>query len=318
MDKEEIKDPEEEIRCIVGVFEEFRPEWTLLEESFRTQKDAIYKEFYNSIEKLKVLERKFETAQDEFHRKIHTEYEKLSEKLNSRENHLNEEREKFARETNKIKDIAQFQSEKVRLNVGGIHFETSLATLRRDPRSLLAVMFSGRHSLKPEADGSYFIDRDGTHFRIILNYLRDFRISTRVTDDSKIVDELTQEAAYYQIAGLSKLKWMNLPRMTQENLHQMYRPNTITPILFNLSKQNLSGLSFAGYHIDPKSTFNGSNLEVADFEGATFGYDFNCCLVDFSNTNLIGARFPPSGTSARPAGVQFELTGARTDDVRNL
>jgi hypothetical protein len=34
-------------------------------------------------------------------------------------------------------------------------------------------MFSGRHQLKTESDGSHFIDRDGTHFRYILNYLRD-------------------------------------------------------------------------------------------------------------------------------------------------
>lgn len=27
--------------------------------------------------------------------------------------------------------------------------------------------------VQPEPDGSYFIDRDGTHFRYILNYLRD-------------------------------------------------------------------------------------------------------------------------------------------------
>src|SRR4051812_42513432 len=96
---------------------------------------------------------------------------------------------------------------------------------------------------------------------------------------------------------------MNLPRMTSEALHQMYplRPNTLT--IFTLSKQNLSGVSFAGYHVDPKSTFSGCNLEGADFEGATFGYDFNR-IVDFSHTNLIGARFPLSGTRARPAGAQ--------------
>ena len=37
--------------------------------------------------------------------------------------------------------------------------------------SMLHAMFSGRFDSKPAEDGSYFIDRDGTHFRYILNYL---------------------------------------------------------------------------------------------------------------------------------------------------
>ena len=38
---------------------------------------------------------------------------------------------------------------------------------------MLAAMFSGRHNANKGGDGRYFIDRDGTHFRYILNYLRD-------------------------------------------------------------------------------------------------------------------------------------------------
>jgi hypothetical protein len=33
----------------------------------------------------------------------------------------------------------------MRLSVGGQHFETSLETLCKDPNSMLAAMFSGRH-----------------------------------------------------------------------------------------------------------------------------------------------------------------------------
>ena len=54
----------------------------------------------------------------------------------------------------------------VKLNVGGKIYETALSTLQRDPNSMLAAMFSGRHELKPNVtDGSYFIDRDGKLFR---------------------------------------------------------------------------------------------------------------------------------------------------------
>ena len=57
-------------------------------------------------------------------------------------------------------------SSTVKLNVGGKIYKTTLDTLRKDPDSMLCAMFSGRHELKPdEEDGSYFIDRDGKHFR---------------------------------------------------------------------------------------------------------------------------------------------------------
>lgn len=64
-------------------------------------------------------------------------------------------------------------SEQVTLNVGGNLFTTSVMTLRNSPSpSLFNAMFSGRHSLKPDEKGAYFVDRDGRHFHDILNYLR--------------------------------------------------------------------------------------------------------------------------------------------------
>ncbi|KAK2158727.1 hypothetical protein NP493_1773g00040 [Ridgeia piscesae] len=66
-----------------------------------------------------------------------------------------------------------------------------------------AAMFSGRHSVQREEDGSYFIDCDGTHFRYILNYLRDggFR-NDKQPSDVTIVRELLTEAQYYHLRGL--------------------------------------------------------------------------------------------------------------------
>ncbi|CAF4281395.1 unnamed protein product, partial [Adineta steineri] len=58
------------------------------------------------------------------------------------------------------------------LNVGGCRYTTSLSTLRKYEDSLLAVMFSGRYDLIKDEHGNIFIDRDGTHFGHILNYIR--------------------------------------------------------------------------------------------------------------------------------------------------
>ena len=60
----------------------------------------------------------------------------------------------------------------IRINVGGVHYETLLATLRSE-ESMLASMFSGKHKLERDKDGCPFIDRPGGPFRYILNFLRD-------------------------------------------------------------------------------------------------------------------------------------------------
>jgi hypothetical protein len=59
----------------------------------------------------------------------------------------------------------------LKLNIGGTKFTTTYATIY-SVDSMLSAMFSGRHALTPDAKGFNFIDRDGTHFRHILNLLR--------------------------------------------------------------------------------------------------------------------------------------------------
>ena len=61
-------------------------------------------------------------------------------------------------------------------------------------------MFSGRFDTKSAEDGTYFIDRDGTHFRYILNYLRTGRLL--LPKDELIREELLEEAEFYQIHGI--------------------------------------------------------------------------------------------------------------------
>ena len=95
------------------------------------------------------------------------------------------------------------QESKIKLDIGGHNYTTSITTLRRDPDSMLAAMFSGRHELKKEPDGSYFIDRDGIHFRHILNFLRDGQVDAEtLPKDPVTLKELLREAKYYQLANM--------------------------------------------------------------------------------------------------------------------
>lgn len=111
---------------------------------------------------------------------------------------LQKEKEAFDSVAKKLEHV-NFAST-VKLNVGGQLFSTSLQTLKKDPGSMLHAMFSERFDTKPAEDGTYFIDRDGTHFRYILNYLRTGRLL--VPDDRLVQKELLEEAEFYQIRGI--------------------------------------------------------------------------------------------------------------------
>ena len=111
---------------------------------------------------------------------------------------VRKEREAFESVAKKLEHV-HFAST-VELNVGGQHFTTSLQTLTKDPGSMLHAMFSGRFDTKPAKDGSCFIDRDGTHFRYILNYLRTGRLL--LPEDKLVRKELLEEAEFYQIRGI--------------------------------------------------------------------------------------------------------------------
>jgi len=81
------------------------------------------------------------------------------------------------------------------------------------PGSMLHAMFSGRFDTKPSEDGSYFIDRDGTHFRYILNYLRNGQLIVPKEDMVRIREELLAEVEFYQVQGIIeqlKLKAISL------------------------------------------------------------------------------------------------------------
>ena len=93
-------------------------------------------------------------------------------------------------------NLSQFR-QRVKLNVGGSKFETTLSTLTRYPESMLGAMFSGRHEVTPDEEGHVFIDRDGTHFRVILNYLRTGCLDVPHSDQA--ANELKRELDYYQL-----------------------------------------------------------------------------------------------------------------------
>lgn len=125
--------------------------------------------------------------------------------LDAERRDFDETRERFQTEIATLEKIHRIQETKIKLDIGGQIHTTSIQTLRRDPDSMLAAMFSGRHELSQEQDGSYFIDRDGTFFRYILNFLRDGTLdSGTLPNNVPALREILREAKYYQLQEMVK------------------------------------------------------------------------------------------------------------------
>lgn len=105
----------------------------------------------------------------------------------------------------------------IELNVGGVHYTSTLKTLISDRNSRLFSYFATQGndteitpvpSLTRDAKERIFIDRDGVLFRFILDYLRDEAI--QLPDGFREKKRLLNEAQYFKLAGLVKcLQAMN-------------------------------------------------------------------------------------------------------------
>jgi len=81
----------------------------------------------------------------------------------------------------------------VSLNVGGVYFVTRRETLARSSSFFSGLVDS--HSQCTEL----FVDRDPTHFRHVLNWIRGVRF---LPDDETTLRELSWEADYYALADM--------------------------------------------------------------------------------------------------------------------
>jgi hypothetical protein len=81
------------------------------------------------------------------------------------------------------------------LDVGGYKYKTTISTLTKFPHTYFNGLFSGKYPIHKQQDGSIFIDRDGKHFRYLLNFLRNGRIVFPENESDR--RELMLEAEFY-------------------------------------------------------------------------------------------------------------------------
>ena len=92
------------------------------------------------------------------------------------------------------------------MDVGGLKYTATMATLRAEKGSMFEPMLSGHYPINKQFDGRVFIDRDGRHFHYILNYLRGSVTSLEdLPLDEIALKELMKEADFYQLLGLKSI-----------------------------------------------------------------------------------------------------------------
>eukprot|EP01114_Cavostelium_apophysatum_P013813 TRINITY_DN3434_c0_g1_i1.p1 TRINITY_DN3434_c0_g1~~TRINITY_DN3434_c0_g1_i1.p1 ORF type:complete len:326 (+),score=52.32 TRINITY_DN3434_c0_g1_i1:40-1017(+) len=121
--------------------------------------------------------------------------------VESQKKSLEEEKRLFDETTKKLEKY--HSSDKVKFNVGGTHFTTTVSTLELAEPSFFTSIVSKRHNLKPEEDGSIFIDRNPTYFSYILDYLRTGKLLIPKKDH--IREAVLIEAEFYNLEGIVQL-----------------------------------------------------------------------------------------------------------------
>jgi len=114
----------------------------------------------------------------------------------------------------------------VELNVGGVFYSTSVATLTSEPGSKLALMFdlselknNEESTLLKDSKGKYFIDRDGVLFRYILDYLRNKKLV--LPENFQETKRLLIEADFYELPSLVsslRVTTFELPEIKSNNV----------------------------------------------------------------------------------------------------
>ena len=116
---------------------------------------------------------------DEKEKELVAKQEQLQKDKNKLHKEIQKEEDKLQNELELMAEMDRIHATRIKLDIGGHLFTTTKLTLTKYPESVLGIMFGRQYHMKRDSDGrqkeedrTNFIDRDGTHFRYILNYLR--------------------------------------------------------------------------------------------------------------------------------------------------
>jgi hypothetical protein len=176
----------------------------------------------NELKQMKIdLEKQkheFIAAQTKYHQQLsnyetkfeqlHSQARKIQQEQDEKESHLLSATAEWRDMKNKLESSAVSSSQKVKLNIGGKLFETTIGTLTQHSEgttSYFKALFSRQWPVKKDSkDDTIFIDRDAGLFNYILQYLRTGQLIID-GNDSTLRRNLYIEAQFYKIPNLISL-----------------------------------------------------------------------------------------------------------------
>ena len=126
-------------------------------------------------------------------------FEKLADSLADISTDVNES------EQINVKLAATAANRKVKLNVGGKRYTTSVDTLTREEKSFFTAMFSQRQLERDPKDHGIFIDRDSKIFAHILAYLRTGIVPDDIVTSESLRRKLIIEAEFFHLHKLTEI-----------------------------------------------------------------------------------------------------------------
>lgn len=303
------------------------------------EKTSLEPELTGLLERIKVMSESLDERQAELQKKEESfkdyaqqEIQRMKEEEERQRHQLAWEKEALSREKENFKHLQERSieiiehQEPVTIEVGGEKFRTELRTLSQCKGSIFPQLVTALPSNKKEKPINIFIDRDGRHFRFILNYLRMgervMYTSAMKNADEYLLNEILFEVEYYHIVDLERLikrKQICFAKnslLTFETLlkckflaHVDKSDKFITMKTFSIRDKNLTGICFNKVVFKHQVMFENCVMTSAIFSECDFsaGVNFanvdlyksvfsNCTAVkqhNFKDCNMMGTTFNP-------------------------
>jgi hypothetical protein len=209
--------------------------------------------FNNQIEELKKMKGDIEDlkneliiAQKNYEQRL-SEYEikleQIHQEQNEKETNLPNATSEWLDIKSKLEKSVMSSKEKIKLNVGGEYFQTTIDTLTKTNEKTISYfqsLFSQQWESETDPkDGNIFIDRDGILFGYILQYFRTGQVVAIDVDDELLRRDLITEAEFYKIDSLVQFLKTNSNSKSEEK--KFYSDSKILSCEYQLQLNKLFG-----------------------------------------------------------------------------